>query len=277
MNNDKLPQILGKVTSLSKSAGQKVLSYYGHPGKIRDKGNDSPLTKADTASNEIMVKGLREFGWPILTEEGVDDQNRFGSELIWIVDPLDGTKDFIQETGEFTVMTGLVERQANGTYRPVLGVIYRPVADIAYTAVKRQGAWKREGGNEPVVLTVSKEADWRNIKMLTSRFHTTDLEWDLAKEKGIGKVVTYGSSLKVCLIAEKQGHLNFNIAPHTWEWDVCASDILIHEAGGRFTDSEGKIINYNKKDPRNHSGYAASNGVVHDEIIDYILNSKIVK
>lgn len=106
--------------------------------------------------------------------------------------------------------------------------------------------------------------------MLTSRNHSSDLELAVAKKLNTIKTKTYGSSLKACLIADKQGDFNFNPAPFTWEWDVCASDIIIHEAGGKFTDTKGEIFNYNKKDPRNNYGYVASNGNIHDELINNI-------
>ncbi len=190
---------------------------------------------------------------------------------MWIVDPLDGTKHFIQETGEFTIMIALVEKQADDSYRPVLGVIYQPVTDAVYYALKNEGAWlkqKDDLGRLEVVLN-NKE----DIVMLTSRNHSSDLETAVAKKLNISKIKTYGSSLKACLIADKKGHINFNPAPYTWEWDVCASDIIIHEAGGIFTDTRGELINYNKKDPRNNNGYVASSGVAHQDVINSIKKS----
>lgn len=265
-----IDKILGQVLVITAKAGQTVLSFYGQDLNIKDKGNDSPVTVADLESNKILVSGLREFGYPILSEEGVDDKDRFGAELVWIIDPLDGTKDFIQKTGEFTIMVGLVEKQADKTYRPILGVIYRPVMKTIYYAIKGGGAWARYDEHGPRQLQVSAETEWHNMVMLTSRNHSTDLEQKLAKKLGIPKITTFGSSLKACLIAEQEGHVNLNTTPKTFEWDVCASDIIVHEAGGKFTDSKGKLFNYNKKDPRNQHGYAATNGIIHDEIIENI-------
>ena len=111
-----IDKVLEQVLNIVSSAGGTVFSFYGTDFDIKDKGNDSPVTQADIASNEVLVERLRKFGWPILSEEGVDDDDRFGASLVWIIDPLDGTKDFIQETGEFTIMVGLVEKQDNGTY-----------------------------------------------------------------------------------------------------------------------------------------------------------------
>ena len=269
-----IDKLLDQVLTIIVKAGETVLSYYGQDLKIKEKDNNSPVTKADLESNKILVSKLREFGWPILSEEGVDDKERFGAELVWIIDPLDGTKDFIQETGEFTIMVGLVEKQKDNTYSPILGVIYRPVTETIYCAVKGGGAWARHDEHEPRRLQVSLECEWHNIIMLTSRNHTTDLEWEVTKKLGIPKIITYGSSLKACLIAEQEGHINFNPAPCTSEWDVCASDIIVHEAGGKFTDSKGEIFNYNKKDPCNKHGYVATNGIIHDEIIKKVNTNK---
>jgi len=272
MKEKELNILLAKVIGITKQAGEKVLSFYGQDLVVQNKNNNenTPVTKADLASNEIIIKELRKFNLPILSEEGVDDADRFDSDLVWIVDPLDGTKDFIQETGEFTIMIGLVEKQADRTYRPVLGVIYRPVTKEIYYALENGGAWLLGGDNKLQKLKVSEEKTSANMQMLTSRNHATDLENNVAEKLGISKIKTYGSSLKACLIADKEGHLNFNPVPFTWEWDVCASDIIIYEAGGKFTDTRGELFNYNKKDPKNRNGYLASSGSVHDEIIKNI-------
>jgi len=103
--------------------------------------------------------------------------------------------------------------------------------------------------------------------MFSSRNHNTELEWAVARSLGIPKITTIGSSLKICLVAEGQAEVSFNPSNRTWEWDICASDIIIQEAGGIFTDIDGRQIIYNKKDPRNLRGYAATNGLVHDELI----------
>ncbi len=270
MEKKELIALLDKVIAIAKQAGGEVLSFYGQDLNIKEKSNKTPVTKADLASNEIIITELRKLNLPILSEEGVDDDDRFDSDLLWIVDPLDGTKDFIQETGEFTIMIALVERQSGGNYRPILGVIYQPVIKTVYYATKNNGAWIRDEKNKPRQLRVSPEKMSDNIQMLTSRNHTTDLEKIVAKNLKIKNIKAYGSSLKVCLIADQKGHINFNPAPYTWEWDVCASDIIIHEAGGIFTDTKGALFNYNKKDPRNNYGYVASNGIIHKELIDSI-------
>lgn len=259
--------ILAKLKKYAFLSGKNILDYYGKDCEIMDKGNDSPLTKADLASNKILMEGLGKFGFPILSEEGKDDKARLNAKYAWIVDPLDGTKDFMQKTNEFTVMAALVKRRENDQYRPVLGLIYQPVAAISYYAISGQGAWMGKNGCTPRGIEVSPETDWEKITMLTSRNHSTELEKKIAEKLKIKNIKACGSSLKACLIAEGRGHVNFNAAPFTWEWDVCAADLIVHEAGGKFSDINGDKIFYNKKNPRNKQGYIASNKAVHKEIV----------
>lgn len=286
---ENIDKILVEILNIISQAGEKVLSYYGKKIEVKNKGNDSPVTIADIESNKILISSLSKYGWPILSEEGEgvpqgydklqskrgcpgtkDNPDRLEADLVWIIDPLDGTKDFIQETGEFTIMLSLVKKNKDGNYRPILGIIYRPVNNTFYYAIEKKGAWIKEGNNTVRKLLVSREKEWRNITMFTSRNHTTDLEWQVVKKLGISKVETYGSSLKACLISAGDAELNFNPAPFTWEWDVCPSDLLIHEAGGKFTDTKGELFNYNKKDPKNHFGYLATNGLIHKDILKEI-------
>lgn len=269
-----LENLLAETIELAKEAGAKTLTFYGKEYKIDEKADDSPVTQADIASNELLLEGLKQYGYPILSEEGAPEKDRLNSEVVWIIDPLDGTRDFIDETGEFTVMAALVRKEAGGKFRPLLGVIYRPVSDSLYFATKGGGAYAVHGGLDAKKLKVSDEAERHNMVMLTSRNHTTELEWQVANKLKIPKVITYGSSLKACLIAEREGQVNFNPSKHTWEWDVCASDIIVHEAGGKFSDINGELFSYNKKDPRNNNGYLATNGLIHDRVLEAIKQVK---
>jgi len=263
MNPEKL---LKKTEIIIRRAGTKVLSFYGKNYEVKNKENNSPLTEADLASNEILMTGLKQFGYPILSEEDDSDKSRFESERVWIIDPLDGTKDFIQETGEFTIMLALVEKQ-DDKYRPALGMIYQPVVDNLYYAIQNKGAFVINKEKKISKLQVSNKNINDEVIMLTSRSHSTDLEKKVAEELNIKKIKTFGSSLKACLIAEEKGEVNFNPAPFTWEWDVCASDIIICEAGGELTDIFGKKMKYNKKNTKNLNGYLASNGIIHKDIL----------
>jgi 3'(2'), 5'-bisphosphate nucleotidase len=259
---------------VSKKAGQTILDFYGKEYKLKYKKDNSPLTSADLASNKIIISILRKTQIPILSEEDEDKKNtqRFGSDYVWIVDPLDGTKDFINQTGEFTVMIALVEKQKNKKYRPILGIIYKPLDDDLYYALENKSAWLKHGIEKTQQIKVSQKTKNDFLTMLTSRSHSTDLEKEIAIKFNVKKTIAKGSSLKACFVAEGEGEFNFNPSSKTQEWDVCASDIIIHEAGGKFTDTKGNLINYNKKNTANKNGYLVSNGLIHDDIIFEINN-----
>jgi len=258
-----LEPILEDVIAVIKEAGRTVLSFYNSGDyEVKYKSAHNPVTRADLESNRIILAGLEKYGYGLLSEETADDGSRLKKSRVWIVDPLDGTRDFIEKTGEFTVMIGLVE---NG--KPVLGVVYRPAGSVLYYATKHGGAFRRTGEGGAVRLKVSTKTDLSKFAMLSSRFHRSKAEIKFAARFGIKDFIDRGSSLKICQIAAGEGELNFNPSDKTFEWDICAADIILSEAGGRLTDANGQEFSYNKKDPGNKSGYAASNGVKHDFII----------
>ncbi len=253
-----------------KIAGAEVLNFYGKLKNIEYKQNNSPLTQADLASNQILLSELKKTGIPVLSEEGQDNLSRLNANKVWIIDPLDGTKDFIQKTSDFTIMIALVEKNKKNIYRPIIALIYQPVKKILYFAVKNEKAWQEFNNGKKKKIQASKRSNWNDIIMLTSRNHSTELEKTIALNLGINKFKAFGSSLKACMIANGTGDLNFNPSPHTWEWDVCASDLIIHEAGGKFTNCKGELFTYNKKVTRNNNGYLVSNSIVHDKIRELI-------
>lgn len=259
--------ILTEVKLIIKQAGGAVLKFYYDGCEVDYKDDNSPLTQADLTSNEIIVSGLEKFGYGVLSEELTDNDLRLSKKRVWIIDPLDGTKDFVQKTDDFTIMIGLVEEGA-----PVLGVIYRPAKDELYYAVKNSGAFLQVGEKEPQRICVSRKSDIREARMLSSRFHESESENGMIRDLGIREKDICGSSIKACMIARGGAEINFNSVPKTWEWDVCASDIILHEAGGKMTDTRGQGFVYNKKDPRNNYGYVASNGLLHGSVIGYLKN-----
>ena len=260
-----LEATLAEIIGIIKKAGTEALSLYTQEYEIKHKGPDSPVTQADIESNNLIMARLQKFNYGILSEETIDDGSRLQERRVWIVDPLDGTSDFIDKTGEFTIMIGLVEQG-----RPILGAVYQPVMDTLYYGIKGGGSFSRIGDEESVALRVSAETDLGKFTMLSSRFHRSELEISFAKKLGINNFITRGSSLKICQIAAGQGELNFNPSNMTWEHDICAADIILSEAGGRLTDMDGRIFTYNKSNPRNERGYVASNGAVHEAIIEHL-------
>jgi 3'(2'), 5'-bisphosphate nucleotidase len=251
---------------LAREAGAKILEYYGQAGSELDpKGPGSPLTKADLASEKVILEGLREFGYGVLSEETTDDKSRLTQELVWIVDPMDGTSDFISMTDDFCVMIGLAQKG-----EAVLGVVYHPPQDRLFYAVKGQGAFMRVGDGEPVRLQVSERKEWSEIRMVVSRNHLSELETRFSQEYGIQTKPIGSVGLKSTIIANAEAELNFNPSNKTWEWDVCAPLIILHEAGGRLTDIQGSEFRFNKDNARNENGYVASNGERHQDCISYI-------
>jgi len=247
----------------AKSAGNEIIKFYGLKNKVKYKSDNSPVTEADLASNKIILNELIKFKYGILSEEQINNNERLKRKIVWIIDPLDGTKAFIKKINEFSVMIGLVKNN-----KPVLGVIYNPVKSIIYYAMKNQGAFVKKGNKAAKRIFVSLTDDPRKIKMLVSRFYLNGNETILAKALGVKKICTLGSSLKTCNIAEGKGEISFTTSPGQKEWDTCASDIILKEAGGKFTDTKGRDLKYNKKNIYNKFGYLATNGLIHKKALD---------
>ncbi|MBI2638003.1 3'(2'),5'-bisphosphate nucleotidase CysQ [Candidatus Peregrinibacteria bacterium] len=261
--------ICATVLSVIKNAGDAVMEFYRYGNsKISNKNDGSPVTEADLVSQEIILKGLKQFGYPIVSEEQKDNDKRFSQDKVWFVDPLDGTKDFINRTGEFCVMIGLAE---NG--EPILGVVYQPVKDIYYYARKGSGAYKRIGNGISVKLEVSLTSSPQKAKMFISRNHTLQSEIQLGKDIKIGEIIPCGSAgVKIGLIASGEGEVYVVMNGNTNEWDTCASDIIIQEAGGMMTDVQDKKLVYNKKSLKNKHGFVVTNKLLHKTVISALKN-----
>jgi 3'(2'), 5'-bisphosphate nucleotidase len=243
------------------SASKAVLEIYGEEFTSDLKDDDSPITKADLQSNEIIKKVLSTTGLPILSEEDKDDKSRINYEKIWIVDPLDGTSDFVNKTGEFTVMIGLVKHK-----RPILGLISRPTTNTLFLAQSGRGAYKFEN-NSWQKLSVSKTSDIRKCRAVGSRFHLSEGEKRFFRELGVLSFESRGSSLKVAEISMGLADLYLTSSNKIKHWDTCASHCLVTEAGGKMTDMLGNEISYNTEQINHENGLLVTNGLVHDEII----------
>jgi len=242
-------------------AGSAVIKIYYKDFSVERKADDQPVCAADLASNRLINKTLKPLGYPILSEESFDDLIRLKSKKVWIVDPLDGTSDFVNKKGEFTIMIGLVEAG-----RPVLGVVYSPAEKILYYAAEGEGAFEKKGG-KTARLSVSNKKELAQAKIYISRYHFGEAEKKFLKLSKPKKLVACGSSKKLCLIAAGRGEASFNLSDKTKEWDVCAAAVILSEAGGRLTDKNGANLKYNKKQPRNLAGYVAGNFPIHEKII----------
>lgn len=256
-------EIIDKLRFIAKEAGREIMKIYQRNFTVNYKSENNPVTDADIAANLIIEKGLVEFGYPVLSEETFDDESRLAAQKIWIVDPLDGTKDFIAKTGEFCVMIGLVENA-----KPILGVIYKPADGSFYYAVKNHGAFFEHEKGESGKLHVSAEKNIANARMLLSRHHILPKELECARELGVSHQIQCGSSgVKAAIVAQGNAEIYINAGDKTGEWDVCAADILIREAGGRITDIYGKDLFYNKRIPRQNHGFVISNGLIHETVV----------
>jgi len=242
-------------------AGKTVMNVYNQEFSSTLKNDNEPLTEADVKSNEIIQKIISDSGHPILSEESVDDKKRLDSKKIWIIDPLDGTSDFIKKTGEFTIMISLVE-----DHIPILGVIYWPTEKKLYLAQKGQGAFKSDNGTWSK-LSVSKISELENCRAVGSRYHISEIEQNLIKRLNISQFTSKGSSLKVADISSGNAELYFTTTNKIKQWDTCASYCLVIEAGGKMTDMLGNDLKYNTERLNHENGLLVSNGLIHNHII----------
>jgi 3'(2'), 5'-bisphosphate nucleotidase len=253
---------------LAREAGAAILDLYEGPLDIQQKsGADDrePFTQADTIANEIIVSRLRqEFPADgILAEESIDTSDRLDKSRVWMIDPLDGTTGFIDGNGDFAVQIGLTE---NGAC--VLGVVYQPLTGVLYRAVRGGGSWV-ESPNEAVrQARVSDTHEISRLRLAASRSHRSPRMDQVVRALGLKEEVLRGSvGIKVGLIVEQQCDLYVHLSPRTKQWDTCAPEIILREAGGAISDLFGRPLAYNKADLQNRNGVVASNGVVHAQII----------
>jgi 3'(2'), 5'-bisphosphate nucleotidase len=245
---------LDSVIEIAKMAGERILDIYNDAdlSEVVDyKADDSPLTLADKASNEVIVPGLKAAYplIPILSEESkqIPYEERKNWKTFWLVDPLDGTKEFIKKNGEFTVNIALIH---DGL--PMLGVIYVPAKDITYFGVNNEDAFKQEGDAKPANISVNNKS--RNRIAVRSRSHASPEEDELLEKYGVTDSISVGSSLKFCMVAEGKADIYYRHGP-TMEWDTAAGHAILAAAGGRvFKGNEAKEpFTYNKQDLLNPS------------------------
>jgi 3'(2'), 5'-bisphosphate nucleotidase len=238
------------IQSIACEAGKAILSFYGQPVPVEKKADDSPLTKADLAAHNVIVKGLQALddSIPVLSEEAseVPFAEREKWDQFWVVDPMDGTKEFIKQTGEFTVNIALVRHG-----KPVLGVVYVPAQDLYYWAEKGNGAFKQQGEDAAFSIKV-RSGDKKQLSIVASRDHAGPMVTELLQRFPGAETQSMGSSLKFCLIAEGRADIYLRDVP-TMEWDTAAAQCVVEQAGGVVQDIEGKTLTYNKPVLRNPS------------------------
>lgn len=262
-----LMQELEFVAKLAREAATIVNTFYIGSSEVRYKPGDEPVTEADRSANQHIVNCIRtrfpEDG--ILSEESKDDLTRLNQSRVWIIDPLDGTKEFIARNGEFSIMIGLAVEG-----RPMMGVVQQPATGLLYAGAVGQGAVLYEDG-ERVELTVSDLAEIRYMTMVSSRSHRQQVVDRIRAQLNITRERVSGSvGLKVGLISRQLADLYIHPSPGCKEWDLCAPHALLEAAGGRITDCWGNPLRYNKRDVRAHNGLIATNGVLHDQVVEVV-------
>ncbi|MEJ2209188.1 MAG: 3'(2'),5'-bisphosphate nucleotidase CysQ [Anaerolineae bacterium] len=249
---------------LARQAAASIMDYYPTNVAVDYKAGNEPVTAADRVADEIISHGLRQH-FPhdgLLSEESADDPLRLDRRRVWIVDPLDGTADFIDRTDDFAVQIALT---LDG--RPVLGVVYQPVQDLLFYAVQGQGAHVVHG-DEHGQLHVSAVSDPGRMCLVASRSHFSTFIQAAQHALGIERVQKAGGvGVKIGLLA--RGACDLYLATKVCkEWDLCAPHAVLQEAGGTFTNLFGQPLTYNRAGVQECHGLAASNGQAHGRILE---------
>ena len=246
MNATYMQQVIG----IAHRAGAAIMEVYRSDDVGQtSKADNSPLTQADMAAHRTIVEALTRLTpeIPILSEEAADILYPVRSQWkrYWLVDPLDGTKEFIKRNGEFTVNIALIE---NG--EPVMGVVYAPVLDVCYHGARGAGAFVQRGKAAAQPITVISHVPGEPIKVVASRSHSDARTEALLTQLGDHQCVSMGSSLKLCLVAEGAAHFYPRLGP-TMEWDTAAAHAVVNAAGGVVCNMKGEELRYNKVDLHN--------------------------
>ncbi|CCQ11525.1 3'(2'),5'-bisphosphate nucleotidase [Pseudoalteromonas luteoviolacea B = ATCC 29581] len=238
-------ELLEEILNLSREAGKAIMAIYAKDFAVEYKEDKSPVTDADIAAHQVINAGLKALtpDIPVLSEENADIswRERQTWQSYWLVDPIDGTKEFIKKNGEFTVNIALIKRGV-----PVLGVVHAPALNVSYLAAEAIGAFK-ESGEARIELKVTTIENQGTIKVVGSRSHPSP---DLAKfleQFDEVDMVPKGSSLKLCLVAESAADIYPRLGP-TSEWDTAAGQAIAEIAGARVTQLDGSPLRYNQKE-----------------------------
>ena len=233
--------LLEEVEVIARQAGAGIMAVYARDFSTRQKEDKSPLTEADTAAHKVITRRLGQLQpmLPVLSEEAVGDfSGADNSGRYWLVDPLDGTKEFIKRNGEFTVNIALIE---NG--RSILGVVYAPVLNMAYLAAEGLGAFKVGADGVHTAIGVAEHRVGTPWRVVASRSHAGDSLTSFLQQLGSYELISMGSSLKFCLVAEGSADIYPRMGP-TSLWDTAAAQCIVEQAGGRVTQWTGESLSY---------------------------------
>ena len=238
-----LKELEPAVIDLTRQAGKAILDVYETAFAVNEKRDNSPVTAADLAAHDVIYERLSRLtpDWPILSEEGdrilFSERKRWSH--YWLIDPLDGTREFVKRNGEFAVIIALIE---DG--RAVLGVVFAPVLDVTYLASSGNGAYKQTATEKHQIRV--RAADLDTLIVAGSRSHSSSRLGRYLQRLGNPNLLSMGSALKACLVAEGKADLYPRFGP-TSEWDTAAAQCILEEAGGRMTDIQMRPLRYNSK------------------------------
>jgi len=254
-------ELIEPIVALARDAGDAILAVYATDFDVQSKDDESPLTQADLASQRCIVAGLRAQTpvLPIISEEsGLPDFDvRSGWDRYWLIDPLDGTREFVNRNGEFTVNIALI---AGG--RPVFGVVHVPVQGKTYIGCEGYGAELRVAGQSPRRIHVAANSA-RPVRVVGSRSHRGASLDAFIEKLGDCELVPMGSSLKFCVVAEGRADVYPRLGP-TSEWDTAAAQAVVEQAGGSVVTLDGKPMNYNQKEDILNPHFLAVGATDHD-------------
>ena len=243
-----LRELLLEVCDLATQAGEQVMHFYRNGANVTFKADASPLTAADEASHAFLVKSLQDLlpGAPIVSEEseGVTDRSVDHENLFWLVDPLDGTKEFVKKTNEFTVNIALMKERL-----AVLGVVHAPALNLTYYGGRGFGAWRRAGREQPTSIR-TREAGSSQLGVVASKDHAGPLVSAMLARLTNPQLRSMGSSLKFCLVAEGKADIYLRDLP-TMEWDTAAAQCIVEAAGGGVYSLNGEPLPYGKPGLKN--------------------------
>ncbi len=238
-------ELLEQIVALAKDAGEKIMTIYETDFDVEHKADESPLTAADLAAHRTIVAGLEVLTpkTPILSEESAETVSwteRQNWQQLWLVDPLDGTKEFVKKNGEFTVNIALIDQGV-----ATLGVVHVPARNEIYYAAQGVGAFKWANGEEREIMVTKPSA--RPMRVCGSRSHSNEETQAFIEKLGDTEVVSIGSALKLCLVAEGAVDVYPRFGP-TSEWDTGAAQCVVEQAGGQVTDMSLAQLQYNSKE-----------------------------
>jgi 3'(2'), 5'-bisphosphate nucleotidase len=257
---------------LAREAAALVRRFSQQPMAVKHKAGGEPVTEADLAANTLIVSRLaQEFpGDAVLSEELPDDGSRLGSRRVWMVDPIDGTRDFIRGQTGYVVMIGLC---LDG--RPVLGVVAHPSTGAVWSGVVGQAAWREQPGGTRTPVQTSPLAEPPGVRIVVSQSRRSPQIDAFRRALGVTDEMTVGSvGLKVALVAQGERDLYLYPGEQTKLWDTCGPEAILIAAGGRMSDMDGRPLDYSKADLNNRNGVVASNGPLHDHVIRALASAR---